>query len=185
MVTLHLTDDKRLIVVANSANYEGEHAFETVKIKSASEVSGHSLKDCTVECHIINPNGDGDIIQLAFIDEDKPEAEFLLSNKYTAVNGNLILFLKIFAEGDVIGLTNEVTVKISKHRAVTSYIANSQLTLLDQYSLIFQKASKFIEDGEIQIDEEKIRQQIEDYLKTHDVVEELTEEDIRTLFTEE
>lgn len=185
MVTLQLINDKRLIVVSNSANYEGEHAFETVTVKSSETVSGHALKDCIIECHIINPNGDGDIIQLAFTGDDKPTAEFLLSNKYTAVNGNLVLFLKIFAESDMIGLTNEVTVKISKHRAVTSYIANSQLTLLDQYSLIFQKASKLIEDGEIQIDEEKIRQQIEDYLKTHDVVEELTEEDIRTLFTEE
>lgn len=185
MVTLALSSSKSLHTVANSANYEGEHAFETVKIISASEVSGHALKDCTVECHIINPNGDGDIIQLVFIDEDKPEAEFLLSNRYTAVNGNLILFLKIFAEGDVIGLTNEVTVKISKHRAVTSYIADSQLTLLDQYSQTFQKALKAIEDGEVQIDEDKIRQQIEDYLDTHEVVDELTAEDIRILFTEE
>lgn len=182
MVTLHLTEDKRLIAVANSANYEGENAFEAVTVKSSETVSGHALKDCIIECHIIKPNGEGDIIELAFLDDT---ASFLLSNRYTAVNGDLVLFLKLFCGGDVIGLTNEVTVKIKAHRAVTSYISNGQLTLLDQYSLIFQKASKLIEDGEIQIDEEKIRQQIEDYLKTHDVVEELTEEDIRTLFTEE
>lgn len=182
MVTLALSSSKNLHTVANSANYEGEHAFETVKIVSASKVSGHTLKDCTVECHIINPNGDGDIIQLAFIDEDKPTAEFLLSNKYTAVNGNLVLFLKIFAGGDVIGLTNEVTVKIRRHRAVTSYIADSQLTLLDQYSKTLQKASKLIEDGEIQIDESKIRQQIEDYLNTHEIIDELTVDDVKTIF---
>lgn len=185
MTTLYLSSCKKLDVVTDSVNYETESSFETVKIVSASEVSGHALKDCTVECHIINPNGDGDIIQLAFVGDDKPTAEFLLSNRYTALNGDLIIFLKLFADGDVIGLTNEVTVKISKHRAVTSYIADSQLTLLDQYSQTFQKALKAIEDGEVQIDEDKIRQQIEDYLNTHEVVDELTAEDIRILFTEE
>lgn len=185
MTTLYLSSCKKLDVVTDSVNYETESSFETVKIISASEVSGHAIKDCTVECHIINPNGDGDIIQLAFVGDDKPTAEFLLSNRYTALNGDLIIFLKLFADGDVIGLTNEVTVKIRKHRAVTSYISESQLTLLDQYSRTFQKALKVLEEGEIQIDESKIRQQIEDYLNTHEVVDELTEVDIKILFTEE
>lgn len=178
MVTLHLTDDKRLIVVANSANYEGENAFEAVTVKSSETVSGHALKDCIIECHIINPNGEGDIIELAFLDDT---ASFLLSNRYTAVNGDLVLFLKLFCGGDVIGLTNEVIVKIKAHRAVTSYILDGQLTLLDQYSQTFHRAENIISDGL----DEAVGESVETYLSTHEVGEELTDEDIEPIFEEE
>lgn len=168
MTTLCLRNNKELCTAAHSKNYQGENSFETLRIISAEEVSGHKLSDCTVECHIINPNGDGDIVQLAFVGEDKPVAEVILSKKYTAVNGNLIVFLKLFCDGDVIGLTNEVTIKIHRHIAVESYISDSSLTLLDQYSMTFQKAESIVNEG--------LEQAV------GEIVKELTEEDIEPLF---
>ena len=180
MTTLYLQANKVLQTVTCSQNYQGENSFETLRIISSDTVSGHDLSDCTVECHIINPSGEGDIIQLAFTG-DEPTAEVLLSKKYTAVNGDLTVFLKLFCEGDVIGLTNEVTVRIKEHKAVTSYIPDSQLTLLDQYSQTFQRAENIINDGL----DEAVGESVENYLSTHDVVDELPAEAISVLFEEE
>ena len=179
MIVLYLNEKKKLCVRNDSENFEGENSFEKIKIISENKVSGHRLKDCAVECHVINPNGDGDIIRLAFVGRERPEAEFLLSGRYTAVNGELIVFLKIFAGDDVIGLTNEVVIKISNHRAVTSYIPEGQLTLLDQYSQTLKKAADILENG---IDEQKINGYIREYLRNNEIVYELTEEDIKVLF---
>ena len=178
MTTLYLKSNKVLCTVTHSENYQGENSFETLRIVSATEVSERKLSDCTVECHIINPSGEGDIIRLAFVGDDKPTAEVLLSKKYTAMNGDLTVFLKLFCEGDVIGLTNEVTVKIRSHRAVTSYIPDSQLTLLDQYSQTLQKAENIINDGL----DDAVGESVEKYLSTHEVVDELTAEDISVIF---
>ena len=178
MILLYLKNNKKLCAVQRSRTYQGENGFETLRILSANEISGHKLSDCTVECHIINPYKEGDIVQLYFTG-DVPTSDILLGSKYTAVNGELIVFLKIFCEGNVIGLTNEVTVKIREHKAVTSYISDSQLTLLDQYSITFQKAAQIVEQG---VDEEKFEEYVTNYFNTHDVAYELTAEEVSEIF---
>ena len=105
-----------------------------------------------------------------------------MSSKYTAVNGELTVFLKIFCEDDIIGLTNEVTIKVREHQAVTSYIPESQLTLLDQYSRTFQRAEEIINSG---LDEETIAASLNSYFETHDLVDELTAEEVSEIFEEE
>ena len=182
MTTLYLQENKVLHTVTYTQNFQGENAFETLRIISAKTVSGHALGDCIVECHIINPNGEGDIIQLDFNGETErgePTVDILLGNKYTAVNGELTVFLKLFCEGDVIGLTNEVTIKIREHQAVTSYMSEGQLTLLDQYSETFHEAERIIEVG---VDEEKVEGYINNYLDTHDIADEITAEEVDELF---
>lgn len=181
MTTLYLCKDKDLHTVTYTENYQGENNFETLRIFSAERVSGHDLSDCIIECHLINPNGEGDIVQLNFSGEP-PSCDILLSSKYTAVNGELTVFLKIFCEDDIIGLTNEVTIKVREHQAVTSYIPESQLTLLDQYSRTFQRAEEIINSG---LDEEMIAESLNRYLKTHDLVDELTAEEVSEIFEEE
>ena len=178
MTTLYLQENKVLHTVTYTQNFQGENAFETLRIISSHTVSGHDLNDCTVECHIINPNGEGDIVQLDLSGEP-PSCDILLSNKYTAVNGELTVFLKLFCDDDVIGLTNEVTIKIREHRAVTSYMSEGQLTLLDQYSQTFQRAEQIIENG---IDEEQVEEYINNYLETHDIIDELTAADVAVIF---
>ena len=129
MVILYLNEKKILHAIKRACNYQGENAFETLRIISANTISGHALNDCIVECHIINPNGEGDIVQLNFNDttpDGEPTCDILLGNKYTAVNGELTVFLKLFCDNDVIGLTNEVTIKIREHQAVTSYMSEGQ-----------------------------------------------------------
>ena len=182
MTTLYLQENKVLHTVTYTQNFQGENAFETLRIISSHTVSGHDLNDCTVECHIINPNGEGDIVQLDFngaTPKGEPMCDILLSNKYTAVNGELTVFLKLFCDDDVIGLTNEVTIKIREHRAVTSYMSEGQLTLLDQYSQTFQRAEQIIENG---IDEEQVEEYINNYLETHDIIDELTAADVAVIF---
>ena len=169
MILLYLKKNKKLCAVRRSHSYQGENSFETLRIISADEISGHSLADCTIECHIINPYKEGDIVQLSFSGE-------------IAINGELIVFLKIFCDGNVIGLTNEVTVKIREHKAVSSYISDSQLTLLDQYSITFQKAAQIVEQG---VDEEKFKEYVTDYFNTHDVAYEITPEEVWEIFEEE
>ena len=181
MILLYLKKNKKLCAVRRSHSYQGENSFETLRIISADEISGHSLADCTIECHIINPYKEGDIVQLSFSGEI-PTSDILLGNKYTAINGELIVFLKIFCDGNVIGLTNEVTVKIREHKAVSSYISDSQLTLLDQYSITFQKAAQIVEQG---VDEEKFKEYVTDYFNTHDVAYEITPEEAWEIFEEE
>lgn len=181
MTTLYLQENKALHTVTYTQNFQGENAFETLRIISAETVSGHALSDCIVECHIINPNGEGDIIQLDFSGEterEEPTVDILLGNKYTAVNGELTVFLKLFCEGDVIGLTNEVTIKIREHQAVTSYMSEGQLTLLDQYSQTFQRAEEIIDEGLDTV----VIEEIEDYLSTHDIADEITAEEVDEIF---
>ena len=185
MVILYLNEKKILHAIKRACNYQGENAFETLRIISANTISGHALNDCIVECHIINPNGEGDIVQLNFNDttpDGEPTCDILLGNKYTAVNGELTVFLKLFCDNDVIGLTNEVTIKIREHQAVTSYIPESQLTLLDQYSQTFHEAERIIENG---VDEEKVEGYIVEYLDTHEIVDELTAAEVAEIFEEE
>ncbi len=179
MIVLYLNDRKKLCAKQYSDNFEGENSFEIMRIIAEDEISGHRLKDCTVECHIINPRGSGDIVQLAFLKKGKYEAEVLLSGRYTAVDGELTLFLKIFSDGDAIGLTNEVKIGIKRHKAVTSYIEDGQLTLLDQYSRTMQTAAEIIEHN---VNEKNIDGYIENYLENHEIVGELTEDDIKVLF---
>lgn len=185
MTTLYLQENKVLHTVTYAQNFQGENAFETLRIISANMISGHALTDCIVECHIINPNGEGDIVQLNFNDvtpDGEPTCDILLGNKYTAVNGELTVFLKLFCDNDVIGLTNEVTIKIREHQAVTSYMSEGQLTLLDQYSQTFHEAEQIIETG---IDEQKVEEYIVEYLDTHEVVDELTAQEVAEIFEEE
>ena len=185
MTTLYLQENKVLHTVTYAQNFQGENAFETLRIISANTISGHALTDCIVECHIINPNGEGDIVQLNFNDvtpDGEPTCDILLGNKYTAVNGELTVFLKLFCDNDVIGLTNEVTIKIREHQAVTSYMSEGQLTLLDQYSQTFHEAEQIIETG---IDEQKVEGYIVEYLDTHEVVDELTAQEVDEIFEEE
>lgn len=185
MTTLYLQENKVLHTVTYTQNFQGENAFETLRIISANTISGHALNDCIVECHIINPNGEGDIVQLNFNDttpDGEPTCDILLGNKYTAVNGELTVFLKLFCDNDVIGLTNEVTIKIREHQAVTSYMPEGQLTLLDQYSQTFHEAEQIIETG---IDEQKVEGYIVEYLDTHEVVDELTAQEVAEIFEEE
>ena len=185
MTTLYLQENKVLHTVTYTQNFQGENAFETLRIISANTISGHALTDCIVECHIINPNGEGDIVQLNFNDttpDGEPTCDILLGNKYTAVNGELTVFLKLFCDNDVIGLTNEVTIKIREHQAVTSYMSEGQLTLLDQYSQTFHEAERIIETG---VDEEKVEEYIVEYLDTHEVVDELTAQEVAEIFEEE
>ena len=185
MTTLYLQENKVLHTVTYTQNFQGENAFETLRIISANTISGHALTDCIVECHIINPNGEGDIVQLNFNDvtpDGEPTCDILLGNKYTAVNGELTVFLKLFCDNDVIGLTNEVTIKIREHQAVTSYMSEGQLTLLDQYSQTFHEAERIIETG---VDEEKVEGYIVEYLDTHEVVDELTAQEVDEIFEEE
>ena len=184
MTILYLQENKVLQAVTYSKNFEGENAFETLRIISADVVSGHALSDCIVECHIINPNGEGDIVQLDFggeTEQGEPMCDILLSNKYTAVNGELTVFLKLFCDDDVIGLTNEVTIKIREHQAVTSYMSEGQLTLLDQYSQTFQRAEEIIDDGL----DTAVAESVEIYLSTHDVADEITAEEVSEIFEEE
>lgn len=181
MTTLYLQGNKVLQSVTYSKNYQGENAFETLRIISADVVSGHALSDCIVECHIINPNGEGDIVQLDFngtTPQGEPTCDILLSNKYTAVNGELTVFLKLFYGEDVIGLTNEVTIKIREHQAVTSYMSEGQLTLLDQYSQTFQRAEEIIGEGLDTV----VIEEIEEYLSTHDVADEISAAEVDELF---
>lgn len=182
MVTLLLRPDKHLYVTSSNSNFQGEDNFETLKIISANAVSGHDLLTCNVECHIINPSNEGDIIQLTFIQEDDKLAAYIpLSNKYTSVKGSLTVFLKMFDKcNNSIGYTNEVNFEIRYHPDITKYIPDEQLTLIDQYSEIFQKALNLIDTGEIQFDEEKIKVCIENYLNTNEV----TEKEIEDLFKE-
>lgn len=185
MTTLYLQENKVLHTVTYTKNFQGENAFETLRIISANTISGHTLTDCIVECHIINPNGEGDIVQLNFNDttpDGEPTCDILLGNKYTAVNGELTVFLKLFCDNDVIGLTNEVTIKIREHQAVTSYMSEGQLTLLDQYSQTFHEAEEIIENG---VDEQKVEGYIVEYLDTHEVVDELTAQEVAEIFEEE
>lgn len=181
MTTLYLQENKALHTVTYTQNFQGENAFETLRIISADTISGHALSDCIVECHIINPHGEGDIVQLDFngtTPQGEPTCDILLSNKYTAVNGELTVFLKLFYGDDVIGLTNEVTIKIREHQAVTSYMSDGQLTLLDQYSQTFQRAEEIIGEGlDIVVIEE-----IEEYLSTHDVADEISAAEVDELF---
>lgn len=184
MTTLYLQENKVLHTVTYTQNFQGENAFETLRIISADTISGHALSDCIVECHIINPNGEGDIVQLDFngtTPQGEPTCDILLSNKYTAVNGELTVFLKLFYGEDVIGLTNEVTIKIREHQAVTSYMSEGQLTLLDQYSQTFQRAEEIIDDGL----DTAVAESVELYLTTHDVADEITAEEVSELFEEE
>lgn len=184
MTTLYLQENKVLHTVTYTQNFQGENAFETLRIISADTISGHALSDCIVECHIINPHGEGDIVQLDFsgeTPEGEPTCDILLSNKYTAVNGELTVFLKLFCGEDVIGLTNEVTIKIREHQAVTSYMSEGQLTLLDQYSQTFQRAEEIIDDGL----DTAVAESVELYLSTHDVADEITAEEVSELFEEE
>ena len=185
MTTLYLQENKVLHTVTYTKNFQGENAFETLRIISANTISGHALNDCIVECHIINPNGEGDIVQLNFNDttpDGEPTCDILLGNKYTAVNGELTVFLKLFCDNDVIGLTNEVTIKIREHQAVTSYMSEGQLTLLDQYSQTFHEAERIIENG---VDEEKVEGYIVEYLDTHEIIDEITAQEIDEIFEEE
>lgn len=185
MTTLYLQENKVLHTVTYTQNFQGENAFETLRIISANTISGHALTDCIVECHIINPNGEGDIVQLNFNDvtpDGEPTCDILLGNKYTAVNGELTVFLKLFCDNDVIGLTNEVTIKIREHQAVTSYMSEGQLTLLDQYSQTFHEAEEIIENG---VDKEKVEGYIVEYLDTHEIVDELTAQEVDEIFEEE
>lgn len=181
MTTLYLQENKALHTVTYTQNFQGENAFETLRIISADVVSGHALSDCIVECHIINPNGEGDIVQLDFngtTPQGEPTCDILLSNKYTAVNGELTVFLKLFYGDDVIGLTNEVTIKIREHQAVTSYMSEGQLTLLDQYSQTFHRAEEIIDDGLDTV----VIEEIEEYLSTHDVADEISAAEVDELF---
>lgn len=181
MTILYLQENKVLQAVTYSKNFEGENSFETLRIISADMISGHALSDCIVECHIINPNGEGDIVQLDFgevTEQGEPMCDILLSNKYTAVNGELTVFLKLFCDDDVIGLTNEVTIKIREHQAVTSYMSEGQLTLLDQYSQTFQRAEEIIDDGL----DTAVSESIEAYLATHDIADEITAEEVEEIF---
>ena len=185
MTTLYLQENKVLHTVTYTQNFQGENAFETLRIISANTISGHALTDCIVECHIINPNGEGDIVQLNFngiTPDGEPTCDILLGNKYTAVNGELTVFLKLFCDNDVIGLTNEVTIKIREHQAVTSYMSEGQLTLLDQYSQTFHEAEEIIENG---VDEQKVEGYIVEYLDTHEIVDELTAAEVAEIFEEE
>ena len=184
MTTLYLQENKVVQTVTYARNYQGENAFEPLRIISADTISGHALSDCIVECHIINPNGEGDIVQLNFdglTPKGEPTCDILLSNKYTAVNGELTVFLKLFCGEDIIGLTNEVTIKIREHQAVTSYMSEGQLTLLDQYSETFQRAEEIIDDGL----NTAVAESVEIYLSTHDVADEITAEEVSELFEEE
>ena len=185
MTTLYLQENQVLHTVTYAQNFQGENAFETLRIISAKTISGHALTDCIVECHIINPNGEGAIVQLNFNDttpDGEPTCAILLGNKYTAVNGELTVFLKLFCDNDVIGLTNEVTIKIREHQAVTSYMSEGQLTLLDQYSQTFHEAEEIIENG---VDEQKVEGYIVEYLDTHEIVDELTAAEVAEIFEEE
>ena len=185
MTTLYLQENKVLHTVTYAQKFQGQNAFETLRIISANTISGHALTDCIVECHILHPNGEGDIVQLNFDDttpDGEPTCDILLGNKYTAVNGELTVFLKLFCDNDVIGLTNEVTIKIREHQAVTSYMSEGQLTLLDQYSQTFHEAEEIIENG---VDEQKVEGYIVEYLDTHEVVDELTAQEVAEIFEEE
>lgn len=181
MVLLYLNSSKMLHAVKRTCNYQGENSFETLRIISSENVSGHALSDCIVECHIINPNGEGDIVQLDFngtTPQGEPTCDILLSNKYTAVNGELTVFLKLFCGNDVIGLTNEITIKIREHQAVSSYMSEGQLTLLDQYSQTFQRAEEIIDEGLDTV----VIEEIEEYLSTHDVADEISAAEVDELF---
>lgn len=185
MTTLYLQENKVLHTVTYTQNFQGENAFETLRIISANTISGHALNDCIIELHIVNPNGEGDIVQLNFdgeTEKGEPMCDILLSNKYTAVNGELTVFLKLFCDNDVIGLTNEVTIKIREHQAISSYMSDGQLTLLDQYSQTFHEAEEIIENG---VDEQKVEEYIVEYLDTHEIVDELTAAEVAEIFEEE
>ncbi len=178
MIGLYLNNRKQLSASVDSLNFEGENSFEKVKIVSDKKICGHSIEDCTVECHIITPGGEGDIVLLEFADRELPTAEFLFDGRYTSQDGEIIIFLKIFSDDEVIGLTNEVKVNIFRHKAVTKYISDYNLTLLDQYSEALQKAVEIIEEGLDEI----VGISVENYLSTHPMVDELTREDIMVLF---
>ncbi len=49
MILLYLNECKKLHAVIRACNYQGENAFETLRIISADVVSGHALRDCIVE----------------------------------------------------------------------------------------------------------------------------------------
>ena len=182
MILLYLNECKKLHAVIRACNYQGENAFETLRIISADVVSGHALRDCIVECHIINPHGEGDIVQLNFdglTPKGEPTCDILLSNKYTAVNGELTVFLKLFCGEDIIGLTNEVTITIKEHQAVTSYMSDGQLTLLDQYSQMFHRLEQLAVEG---IDDEIVEEYINSYLDSHEIIDEITAQEVAEIF---